>query len=57
MIYFADQKKCDGVICGHIHKPEHKNIDNKIYLNCGDWIENCTALVEDQNGEFSLKKY
>mgnify|MGYP001223976757 FL=1 len=57
MIYFADKKECDGVICGHIHKPEYKNIDNKIYLNCGDWIENCTALVEHNNGEFSLKKY
>ncbi len=42
----------DGVICGHIHKAEIKTIDGMIYMNCGDWVDSCTALVEDLAGNF-----
>ena len=44
----------DGIICGHIHKAEHKMIDGIIYLNCGDWVENCTAVVETLEGEWKI---
>ncbi len=48
------------VICGHIHQPQKRTIDNGtgqvIYLNSGDWIENLTALEYD-NGEWSIFKY
>lgn len=48
------------VICGHIHHPEMKTISNSngsvIYLNSGDWVENCTAL-EYRKGEWSLFQY
>ena len=57
MIYFAKNNKCDGVICGHINKSEHKQIENTEYLNCGDWIESCTALVEDYSGNIKLIQY
>lgn len=44
----------DGVVCGHIHHPEIVDEDGVLYLNDGDWIENCSALVESQTGELSL---
>jgi UDP-2,3-diacylglucosamine pyrophosphatase LpxH len=44
----------DGVICGHIHRAEIKDIGGVRYLNCGDWVESCTALVEDYSGNITL---
>jgi UDP-2,3-diacylglucosamine pyrophosphatase LpxH len=44
----------DGVICGHIHKAELAEVDGLLYCNDGDWVESCTALVEDQTGALSL---
>lgn len=43
-----------GVICGHIHQPTIKQIDGIDYINCGDWVEHCTAVVETWNGEFKI---
>lgn len=48
------RKNYDGVICGHIHHAEIRNIDEVLYMNCGDWVESCTALVEDSNGNFKI---
>lgn len=39
----------DGVVCGHIHKAESRSL-GIAYYNCGDWVESCTALVEDDSG-------
>lgn len=47
----AREKKCDGIICGHIHKSELREFDGVIYANCGDWVESCTALVEHEDGK------
>lgn len=47
----------DGVICGHIHKAETREIDDILYLNCGDWVESCTALVETSDGEWKIVDY
>jgi hypothetical protein len=47
-------QKLDGVICGHIHRAEIKSINGVQYLNCGDWVESCTALVEDFEGSIRL---
>jgi UDP-2,3-diacylglucosamine pyrophosphatase LpxH len=44
----------DGVICGHIHHPEIKNIDGIDYMNSGDWVENLTALVENYDGTWEI---
>jgi len=44
----------EGVICGHIHQPVTRSMDGVIYGNCGDWVENCTALVEDRIGNLRL---
>jgi UDP-2,3-diacylglucosamine pyrophosphatase LpxH len=47
-------KKLNGIICGHIHYPEDKMINDVRYINLGDWIESSTALVEDFSGKLSL---
>jgi len=50
----AKSKNCNGIICGHIHHPVIKVIDEIIYMNSGDWVENKTALVEDFNGKWEI---
>ena len=50
----ARSHNADGVICGHIHRAETREIDGVQYLNCGDWVESCTALVEDFEGKITL---
>jgi len=51
----ADKQQVDGVICGHIHHAQMNAMESgKIYCNTGDWVESCTALVEDDKGEMSL---
>ena len=44
----------DALMCGHIHIPEIKRHQNYSYINTGDWIESCTAVVENFDGEMSL---
>ncbi len=44
----------DGVICGHIHKAEIRDVDGIMYCNDGDWVESLTALVEDHDGKLRL---
>ncbi|GAN55437.1 UDP-2,3-diacylglucosamine diphosphatase [Tanticharoenia sakaeratensis] len=53
----ARQHGADGVICGHIHHAEIREIDGMTYMNSGDWVESCTALVEDAQGHFSLVEW
>lgn len=50
----AKKQHLDGIICGHIHHPEYDVLDGIEYFNDGDWIENCTALVEDEYGEMRI---
>jgi UDP-2,3-diacylglucosamine pyrophosphatase LpxH len=50
----ARNQKADGVICGHIHRAEIKKLGDVEYMNCGDWVESCTALVEDFDGKIRL---
>jgi len=47
----------DGVICGHIHKAEIRDIEGIAYFNCGDWVESCTAIVETYEGEFKIIRW
>ena len=48
------QYDCSGVVCGHIHVPAIRRIDGIDYHNCGDWIEHCSALIEDLDGRIKL---
>jgi len=50
----AKKAKVDVVICGHIHRPVIKKLNGVLYCNDGDWVESCTALVEDDFGKLSL---
>jgi UDP-2,3-diacylglucosamine pyrophosphatase LpxH len=50
----ARARNCHGVICGHIHTPDDRMIDGIHYLNDGDWVESCTALVEHFDGTFEI---
>ncbi len=44
----------EGVVCGHIHHAEIRDLDGIRYLNCGDWVESCTALVEEAGGTIRI---
>jgi UDP-2,3-diacylglucosamine pyrophosphatase LpxH len=50
----AKAKGCDGIICGHIHQAAIRQIDGITYMNSGDWVESLTALVEDNEGNWSI---
>jgi len=50
----ARKQGLDGVICGHIHKAEIRDINGITYCNDGDWVESLSALVEDADGELRL---
>jgi UDP-2,3-diacylglucosamine pyrophosphatase LpxH len=54
IVQMARKQNACGVICGHIHRAETKTIGGVEYLNCGDWVESCTALVEDFEGNIQL---
>jgi UDP-2,3-diacylglucosamine pyrophosphatase LpxH len=50
----ARRQAADGVICGHIHHATIRDIGGVAYMNCGDWVESCTALVERLDGTFAI---
>ena len=50
----ARRRGLDGVICGHIHKAEMREIGGALYINDGDWVESCTALVEHADGRLEI---
>lgn len=50
----ARSRGTDGIVCGHIHTAADRMIDGVRYLNCGDWVESCTAIAETASGEMRL---
>ena len=50
----ARRRGFDGVVCGHIHHAEMREVGGVLYLNDGDWVESCTALVEHADGRLEL---
>lgn len=50
----ARERQVDGVVCGHIHSAEIRQIGDITYYNDGDWVESCTALVEEPDGAMRL---
>jgi UDP-2,3-diacylglucosamine pyrophosphatase LpxH len=50
----AGRRGLDGVVCGHIHRPEIRDIDGILYCNDGDWVESLSALVEHREGRLEL---
>ncbi len=53
----AKRLKVDGVICGHIHKADDHTRFGVRYLNSGDWVESCTALIEHADGRFEILRW
>jgi UDP-2,3-diacylglucosamine pyrophosphatase LpxH len=47
----------DGVVCGHIHRANLREIEGTLYCNTGDWVESCSALIERMNGELQLLRW
>lgn len=53
----ATKENVDGVICGHIHRAEISRMEGITYMNCGDWVESCTALLEHHDGRIELMQW
>ncbi|PKF49052.1 UDP-2,3-diacylglucosamine hydrolase [Enterovibrio nigricans] len=56
-IQYARRKGANAIVCGHIHHPDLKTFGDELYLNDGDWIENCTALLERHDGSLQLIRW
>jgi UDP-2,3-diacylglucosamine pyrophosphatase LpxH len=54
LVDYCKRKRVDGVICGHVHHADIKTIDGIVYMNDGDWVESCTALVEHWDGRWEI---
>ena len=50
----AKRKNADGIICGHIHHATIKQIEGVLYINTGDFVESCSAVVEHEDGHFEI---
>ena len=50
----ASLRGVDGVVCGHIHWPADRRIGKVRYLNCGDWVDTCSAIVEYYDGRIEV---
>ena len=48
------ERGLDGVVCGHIHSATIRRMDDVLYINCGDWVDSCTAIVEHADGKLEL---
>ncbi len=53
----ARKRQVDAIVCGHIHHPEILETEDVIYMNDGDWIENCSSLVEYSDGTIQLVRW
>ncbi|MCV3765202.1 UDP-2,3-diacylglucosamine diphosphatase [Rhizobium sp. TRM95796] len=53
----ARRNQVDGVICGHIHHAVIENIGGVKYINTGDWVESCTAIIENFDGSMELVRW
>lgn len=54
VIRYVRECDVDGVICGHIHAAAIRDIGGVTYINCGDWVDSCTAIVEHDDGRMEL---
>lgn len=54
VIHTVRERGLDGIVCGHIHSASLRDTDGVLYVNCGDWVDSCTAIVEHLNGQLEL---
>ena len=53
----ARREGVEGVICGHIHHAAERHIDGVRYVNTGDWVESCTAVIERHDGRLEIIRF
>jgi len=53
----ARRRGVDGIVCGHIHHAEMRDMEGILYCNDGDWVESCTALVEHASGTLEILRW
>jgi UDP-2,3-diacylglucosamine pyrophosphatase LpxH len=54
VIHTVRERGLDGIVCGHIHSATIRMVDDISYINCGDWVDSCTAIVEHADGHLEL---
>lgn len=54
LVLEANRHNTAGIICGHIHHAAIRQMHGLFYINCGDWVESCTAICESSSGEFEI---
>ncbi len=57
VLEIARERRVDGVICGHTHRPDRRMLGPILYLNDGDWVQSRTALVEESDGALRLLRW
>jgi UDP-2,3-diacylglucosamine pyrophosphatase LpxH len=57
IVHYAERERVEAILCGHIHNAAIRQIGSVTYYNCGDWVESCSALVEEENGEIELLNF
>src|SRR3989440_2126459 len=57
IVRYAKKFSVDAVLCGHIHSAAIRQFGGVTYYNCGDWVENCSALIECEDGGVELVNY
>ncbi len=57
IIRYAARYEVDAVLCGHIHSAAIRQFGHVTYYNCGDWVETCSALVENHDGTIELLSF
>ena len=50
----ARKEGVDGIVCGHIHHAANELVEGVQYINCGDWVESCTAVAEHFDGRIEV---
>jgi UDP-2,3-diacylglucosamine pyrophosphatase LpxH len=56
-IRHAESLGYDGILCGHIHRANLRRVGKTLYCNTGDWVETCSAVIEDTSGELQLLRW
>jgi len=57
VVHAVRERGVDGVICGHIHAAAIKDIGGVTYINCGDWVDSCTGIIEHMDGQLELVEW
>jgi len=57
IVRYAKKFSVDAVLCGHIHSAAIRQFGDITYYNCGDWVETCSAVVEQEDGRIDMVNY